>query len=234
MFLVGLTGGIACGKSTVSSMLTDLGCTIIDADIVARQVVEPGKPAWFKIKQYFGDDILKDDETLDREKLGNIIFSDPAKRRKLNRITHPEIYRTIFWQLLGFLFKGHKFVILDLPLLYESGKMVKFMSKVIFVTCEEKTQIERLCLRNHLSRAEALQRVNAQMPRGVKCGRADYVVDNSGTRRETRDQVEEVYRQLASSGSPWKLRMAVVVLFMTSTGFLLFMIRKMSSLLRLF
>ncbi|XP_016327489.1 dephospho-CoA kinase domain-containing protein-like [Sinocyclocheilus anshuiensis] len=120
MFLVGLTGGIASGKSTASSQLKELGCPVIDADVVARKVVEPQSPAYRLIVQHFGQEILLDNGEIDRQKLGQIIFSSPKKRRLLNSITHPEIHKEMFKQILLYFIKGYRYVVLDVPLLFET------------------------------------------------------------------------------------------------------------------
>ncbi|KAK2158969.1 hypothetical protein LSH36_161g12021 [Paralvinella palmiformis] len=214
MFLVGLTGGIATGKSTVATIFRDLRCPLIDADVEAREVVLPGKPAWRKIKQLFGDEFLLPDGTLDREKLGRVIFSDPYKRKLLNSITHPEIQKAIMWKLLTFFVKGCSYVILDLPLLFESGSLVKYMTRVIVVTCDEDLQLQRLTARDRLTNDEALQRIRAQLPLAEKCKQASHVIINNGTQEETRNQVNTIYHSLYHSKSHWKLR---IILFGMTT-----------------
>ncbi|XP_013778450.1 uncharacterized protein LOC106463026 [Limulus polyphemus] len=206
MLLIGLTGGIATGKSTVANKLRDLGIVIIDADVIAREVVEPGKPAWKKIKAEFGEEILLPNGELNRPLLGEVVFSEPDKRRKLNSITHPQIYKEIFWKCLKMLISGHQYVILDLPLLFESGKMVKYVSKVIVVTCDENQQLERLMMRNNFTRNEAENRISAQLSLQEKCQMADFVIDNSGDINQTHKQVHQVVSQLNQSYGHWKLR----------------------------
>ncbi|UYV76574.1 hypothetical protein LAZ67_14001221 [Cordylochernes scorpioides] len=155
MFLVGLTGGIASGKSTVAQMFRDAGVPVVDADQIAREglserfshdrieifvVVEPHKPAWRSIRNHFGDEVLHPDLSLNREKLGEIIFNDSEQRRTLNSLTHPHIYRAIAWKLFDLLIQGHDnhghpYAVLDLPLLYETGTMLRFLHKTVVVTC---------------------------------------------------------------------------------------------------
>ncbi|XP_046841306.1 dephospho-CoA kinase domain-containing protein-like [Xenia sp. Carnegie-2017] len=139
MFLVGLTGGIASGKSYVASMLNEKNCKIIDMDKIAREVVEPGRPAWKRILKNFGKDILMLNGEINRTLLGEIIFADENKRRILNRCTHPAIRKAVFFRLLKLFFQGHRFVILETPLLFESGIIASFMHKIIVVYCDPDT-----------------------------------------------------------------------------------------------
>lgn len=134
MFIVGLTGGIATGKSTVCDVFREHGIPVIDADVAARKVVEPGRKAWHLIKKEFGDAVFHKDGQLNREILGEIIFDSVEKRRKLNEITHPEIYSEMFWAAVKCFFQGHQFIVMDLPLLFESGSMLDYLYKIIVVT----------------------------------------------------------------------------------------------------
>ncbi|EEB12099.1 Dephospho-CoA kinase, putative [Pediculus humanus corporis] len=185
MFFVGLTGGIASGKSTVTKLFIDNNVPVIDADTIARQVVEPGKKAWKKLKKEFGEDIFFKDGTLNRALLGKIIFENVEKRKKLNYITHPEIIKQMIISAVKLGFQGHPFVVLDIPLLFETGELVQLMHKIIVVSCTEKLQIERLCMRNNLTEEEAKLRISSQMSLDEKCQRADYVIDNSSSFEET-------------------------------------------------
>ncbi|KAK7110464.1 dephospho-CoA kinase-like [Littorina saxatilis] len=206
MFLVGLTGGIATGKSTVSKMFRRLGVPVIDADKIARDVVEPGKPAWKKIKETFGDEMLLEDGHLNREEMGRHIFSDENKRKQLNAITHPEIRNAMFWEILFYFLKGYQFVVLDLPLLFESRNMLSFVSYVVVVSCTEGQQLQRLIARNKFSKEEALQRIESQMPLTEKCRMATVIIDNSGTEEMTEKQIMDVYKKLQRSRAHWPLR----------------------------
>ncbi|KAK7788302.1 hypothetical protein R5R35_010796 [Gryllus longicercus] len=206
MFIVGLTGGIATGKSTVSEVFREHGVPVIDADVLARKVVEPGRKAWRKIKIEFGEEVFHKDGTLNRQALGDIIFSDVEKRRKLNEITHPEIHKEMFWAALRCLFQGHQFIVMDLPLLFESGSMLEYLYKIIVVTCEEDLQLQRLMDRNSVSESRAKQRINAQMPLESKCEKAHFVVENSGTVEDTRQQVIKIISILRGYRAHWKLR----------------------------
>ncbi|RMX59722.1 hypothetical protein pdam_00019020 [Pocillopora damicornis] len=196
MFIVGLTGGIATGKSTVSSLLKDLGCPVVDADHIAREVVEPHRPAWKAIVKNFGSDILLSNEEIDREKLGKIIFGDDAKRHVLQNL-----YPNIVLLLKVFLkfFVGEKFVILDLPLMFETGIALYLMKEVVVVYCDKDTQLKRLMERNNFTQNDAEQRINAQISLDEKCRRASYIIDNSSNRENTETQVKRLYEKLNKS-----------------------------------
>ena len=148
--IIGLTGSIASGKSTVSQMLKELGYPIVDADLVARQVVEPGSETLEKIKGAFGEDVILPDGSLDRKKVGDIIFSDPASRKRLNDIIHPAIRQEMLRQRAAYVAEGQKVVIMDIPLLFES-KLQHFVEKILVVSVTEENQLKRLMERNGLS-----------------------------------------------------------------------------------
>uniref|UniRef100_A0A1Q3G362 Dephospho-CoA kinase domain-containing protein n=1 Tax=Culex tarsalis TaxID=7177 RepID=A0A1Q3G362_CULTA len=207
MFLVGLTGGIATGKSTVSKVFKQNGIPVIDTDAIARLVVEPGKPAWHKIKAAFGDGVFHADSgELNREALGKLIFDSLEKRTILNEITHPEIHRVVYKEVIKCFFLGHNFVVLDLPLLFETGIMINYIHKIITVTCEEDIQLTRLMDRNHLSEADAKKRINLQMPLEQKCGQSHFVIENSGTFQDTEEQTLKILGVLQDSNQHWKIR----------------------------
>lgn len=194
--LVGLTGGIGTGKSTVSRMFRDLGCLIIDADLLAREVVEPGEPAYGKLVAEFGKEILDADGHIDRKKLGALVFADPARRSRLEGFTHPEIRQRqagILAELITEGFEG--IVIFDAALLVETGG-ARNMDRLVVVSADEPTQVRRLMLRDEISEAEARERIRSQMPLSLKVKQAHYVVDNSGTREETERRVREIYQAL--------------------------------------
>nr|XP_041577415.1 dephospho-CoA kinase domain-containing protein isoform X2 [Taeniopygia guttata]XP_041577416.1 dephospho-CoA kinase domain-containing protein isoform X2 [Taeniopygia guttata] len=136
MFLVGLSGGIASGKSTVVAVLRELGCAVIDADVIARQVVQPHSKAHQQILQHFGPEILLENGEINREALGSIIFSQPEKRRLLNSITHPEILKEMLKQVLKYFVLGYRYVILDIPLLFETRGLTRFMKYTVLVYCD--------------------------------------------------------------------------------------------------
>lgn len=189
MLTIGLTGGIATGKSTVSALLRQAGFPIVDADIVAREVVEPGTPTLEKIKLAFGPGII-DNSVLDRRKLGQIVFEDGAQLKKLNDIMQPAISSAMadkinFWRL-----QNVPILVLDVPLLFERDyDKNKLVDKIIVVTASEEIQLSRLENRDQLSNMEARNRVKAQLPMSQKIARADYVIDNNGRIEELQEQV---------------------------------------------
>jgi len=234
MFIVGLTGGIASGKSTVSKIMTEMGVDIIDGDLIARQVVKPGTKAWTQIKEKFGDEVIQENGEIDRSKLAQIIFGNEDKRKLLNSITHPEIYKQIYKQLFLFLLVGKQFVVLDFPLLYETGKIVKYLYKVIVVHCSREQQIERLMARNNYSVEESVQRINSQMSLEEKCRMCDLVIDNSKGVVETRKQVERIVNELKSSYAHWKIRIPFYLISLTLFGSIAYLAKKLINLLAIF
>ncbi|MEC2303739.1 MULTISPECIES: dephospho-CoA kinase [Heyndrickxia] len=189
--IIGLTGGIASGKSTVSNMLKTKGFTIVDADIAARKVVEPGEPAYEQIIEAFGEGILLQDLTLDRKKLGALIFADEALRMKLNSIVHPAVRAWMTREKDRAIENGKKTVFLDIPLLFES-RLTYMVERTILVYVDEETQLKRLMARNGLSEKEAQMRIRAQMPLSEKKALADAVLDNNGSLEETKQQLEKI------------------------------------------
>ncbi|MFB6467728.1 dephospho-CoA kinase [Cytobacillus sp. Hz8] len=192
--VVGLTGGIASGKSTVSNMLKKRGYTIIDADLEARLAVEKGEPAYFEIIEYFGEDVLLDDGSIDRAKLGSIIFHDEEKRLKLNSIVHPAVRKRMLKKKEQALACGEKLIVLDIPLLIES-KLTSMVEKIILVYVDEETQLKRLIARNQYTEEEAQARMNSQMPLKEKIPFADKVINNNGLIEETEAQLSQILRE---------------------------------------
>ena len=176
--IIGLTGSIASGKSTVARMLEGYRLPIVDADLVARQVVEPGTETLAKIAQAFGEEVIKEDGTMDREKVGLIIFHDPAKRKMLNDIIHPAIRVEMLRQRDEYLKQGAPHVVMDIPLLFES-KLQHFVDKILVVSVKEDIQLERLMKRNNLSEEEARARIASQLPMSVKEQGAHAVIYNN-------------------------------------------------------
>ncbi|XP_069490340.1 dephospho-CoA kinase domain-containing protein [Ambystoma mexicanum] len=215
MFLVGLSGGIASGKSSVVNVLRELGCAVIDADVIARQVVQPNTSAHRQIVQLFGHEVLLESGEINREKLGSIIFSSPEKRQQLNTITHPEIHKIMLKQILKYFFQGYRFAILDIPLLFETNKLTRFMKHTILVYCDPQSQLARLMKRNNLSHPDAEARIFSQLPLDEKRRLADHVIDNSGDRERTRQQVLELHARLDSSMDYIPIRMVAIA---TLTG----------------
>ena len=195
MKLIGLTGGIAAGKSTVASMLRQLGAKIIDADELAREVVMPGQEAWQEIVAAFGREILREDKSIDREKLRNKVFADPQARKRLESITHPRI-RSLAEQRIGQLAaEGAEIVVYMAPLLFEN-QVHHWLRPVILVACDAPTQKRRLRERDRLSEEEVDQHLKAQMPLDEKRQLADLVIENNGDLEELRRQVQEAWEKL--------------------------------------
>ena len=194
--LVGLTGGIATGKSTVTAMLASPSVRVVDADALAREVVEPGTPALAQIVAEFGREVLQAEGRLDRARLGEIVFPDPVKRKRLEAITHPAI-RARFEKIMADLERAgwDGILIWDAALLVESGGNKK-MDRLVVVTTDAATQLRRLMARDGGSEEAARARTASQMPLAVKARYADYVIDNSGTPAQTEARVREVYRAL--------------------------------------
>jgi len=195
MLVVGLTGGMCCGKSTVSSMFEELDCYIIDADQISRKLVEPDAPAYKRIVKYFGTEILNKDRTLDRKKLGAIIFADPVKRKMLNSFLHPLIIREEERMVKEAAKGPYQITIVSAALMIEAKTYKRFETLVV-VYCNRETQIDRIMKREHVTRKEALQRIGAQLSNQEKKKYADYVINTSGPFTQTRKQVVQVYQKL--------------------------------------
>ncbi len=196
MLNIGLTGSISCGKSTVAQMLQEKGAFLIDFDRLAHEVEEPDQPGWRGVVEAFGPEILRADRTIDRARLGAIVFADRGKLEALNRIVHPAVYQA--WQRRLAEIRANRpdaIVISDFPLFIELGRQ-ETVDLVMLVYVPREEQIRRLRLRNGFNAEEALQRVNAQMSIEDKVDFADIVVNNSGPREETRAFIEKIWPQL--------------------------------------
>lgn len=189
--VIGLTGSIGTGKSTIANKFKKLNIPVIDADIIAREVVEPNKEAYNEIVKAFGREILQVDETIDRKRLGEIVFSDDKKRKQLNDIIHPAIRKEMIKQRDEYVAVNERCVVLDIPLLYES-KLAHFVEKVIVVSTSRENQLKRILQRDHITEEEALQRINAQIDVAQKAKWADAVIDNNGTIAESEQQLMEI------------------------------------------
>ena len=199
MLKVGLTGGIATGKSYVLSVLGELGCEVLDADLTAREVVEPDRPAFHEIVAHFGREILAPDGKLDRVKLGAIVFNDAAQREKLNSIVHPKVYEAqAHWLAKVEGRNSDVIAIIDAALLIETGSYRRF-DKLIVVHCAPQVQMERLMARNHLSREEAMARIASQMPSAEKLKYADYSIDTTLGFEDTQRQVKAIFTRLKTA-----------------------------------
>lgn len=189
--IIGLTGSIASGKSTVVKMMTALGLPIVDADIVARDVVEPGTETLKLIVENFGQDILLEDGSLNRAKLGDIIFHEPVKRKMLNDIMHPAIRKEMLRQRDAYIEAGEKHVVMDIPLLFEN-KLQHFVERIIVVSVSEEVQLRRLMERNNLSKEDALARMHSQLPMSVKEKGAHAVIYNNENLEQTEHQLKKI------------------------------------------
>jgi dephospho-CoA kinase len=189
--IIGLTGGIASGKSTVSQMLLDMKIPVIDADIEARNAVQKGEKAYHQIIDTFGKTVLTEEEDIDRVKLGSIVFHEEQKRMQLNEIVHPAVRERMNDKKEKFKLEGYHVIVLDIPLLFES-KLTFMVDKTILVYVDEKIQLERLMVRNNLSEREAIARIQSQMPLKEKLKLADEVIDNNGNIDHTRKQLVEI------------------------------------------
>lgn len=198
MIVIGLTGGVATGKSTVAKLFKQCGAIVIDADALARDVVQPGKPAWREIVRCFGTDIQHADKTIDRQALGQIVFQNRTKLRQLERIIHPRVAREQ-QRLTRQVAKNDPkaVVVYDVPLLFEAG-IDKRVDKTIVVTADQEAQIARLKKRNGLARAEAIRRIKSQMSLAKKRGLADYVLDGMRAPRSLAKSVRQLYTSFRS------------------------------------
>lgn len=194
--VIGLTGGIASGKSTISNIFKEVGWPVIDADQTARQVVMPGSLGLAQIVSRFGSQVLQPDGTLDRAALGSMVFDDPQNLSDLDQIEHPLIMAAIDKQLAGLKKQGLPVVVLDVPLLFETG-MDQECDLTVLAVVDHKTQLERLMKRDHCSKAAALKRINAQMPLEEKMRRADVTIDNNGSLAQTRLQVAKLVERVS-------------------------------------
>ncbi len=195
MLVVGLTGGMASGKSVVSKTLRELGLPIIDADLIARERVRPNEIGYKEIVDHFGEGILNPDQTIHRRRLAKIIFSDYKERERLNSILHSRIVEEIKKRIGDFKEKEEKIVIVDAALLIEAGQL-PLVDELIVVTVSPKIQVKRLAQRDHLTEQEARERIATQMPLSEKAKLADYIIDNSSSVKKTIKRTKEVYHKL--------------------------------------
>lgn len=203
MLVVGLTGGIASGKSTVSKEFAENGIPIIDADVIARQVVEPGRKAYEQVVAAFGNEVedlvLPKDASLNRPALGKAVFGKPEKLAVLNKIVHGAVKKEMAWQLLKGYIGGHKIIVLDVPLLFESG-INAICGKTVTVYTEKETQLKRLLERNpELSEEDARKRIESQLSNDARNHRADFVLDNNRTVGELKENVKSLISELTPS-----------------------------------
>ncbi len=199
MKIIGLTGGIASGKSTVSETLAQLGAIIIDGDKIGHQAMEPGQPAYEQVVKHFGSGILNEDKTIDRTKLGAIVFFNPEQMKALNRNTWPWIFQSVRDQIeMKRLSHPNAVLVLDIPLLFEGG-WDKLCDVVWVIWVDRETQITRLMARNSLTREEAIKRIDSQMSLDEKAQRADVVIDNTGSIEQTLSLATRYYLDILHS-----------------------------------
>ncbi len=196
--VLGLTGGIAAGKSSVATIFAECGATVVSADQLAREAVAPGTPVWRELVAVFGAAILVASGEIDRERLGQLVFADPQARQRLNAITHPAIARLAETRLAALRKAQVPLVIYEAPLLFEAGAEGR-VDRVLAVIAAPKVQRERLCARDRLDPTAAQKRIAAQWPQAEKVVRADYVIDNSDSLETTRRQVLALHQHLLAS-----------------------------------
>ncbi len=196
MKIIGLTGGIASGKSTVAQVFKGLGAYIIDADKVAHQIVEPGNPAWRDVIKHFGDKILNQDSTINREMLGDMVFGNPELLDDLNKITHPRVMERFKDELQCIKTNNpDAIVIMEVPLLYETH-LERLCDQVVVVWVDREIQIKRLMGRDNISEEAAIKRIDSQMDLDEKAKKADYVIDNRKTKEETIEIATKYYNEI--------------------------------------
>ncbi len=197
--IIGLTGGIASGKSTVSNILREKGFKVIEADKIARKVVEEGKPAYKEITDFFGDSILNIDKSINRQALGDIVFSNKELLKQLNRITHPKIYAEIRRNIKN-LCQKYETIFVDIPLLFEELENINknniYFHQVWLVYVDENIQVDRLMKRNGLGLEKALERIKLQIPLAKKMKMADIVIDNSKNIESLSNQIDDLIEGL--------------------------------------
>ncbi|AOV07245.1 dephospho-CoA kinase [Sporosarcina ureilytica] len=198
--IIGLTGSIASGKSTVSSLLRKKGYPIVDADEIARRVVEPGTSVIKEIGKTFGQEVIQEDGSLNRERLGQLVFGNEKDREKLNAIIHPAIRTEMLRQKDEHISNGANTIIMDIPLLFES-KLQSFVDKILVVTVTPEIQKERLIARNNLTEKEADNRIKSQLSLEIKEAGADAVIDNNGTVEESEKQLEAILKKWCAGHS---------------------------------
>lgn len=197
MKIIGLTGGIASGKSTVSRLLAEHGYAVIDADRIAWQLAEPDNSLWQAYYERYGEKVLNDDRTLNRQAVASVVFQNPAEKQWMDSAAHPMIKAEIQRNLARLIVAGRDVVFLDVPLLYEAGW--EYMADTVWVVyADEANQLRRLCQRNGFSEAEAQRRIGAQLPMSEKKRRADVVIDNNGSLEDLSRQVHKLFEALCA------------------------------------
>ena len=195
MLKIAITGGAGTGKSTVARMFAELGAEVLDADAIAREAVAVGAPAWVELRRLYGEDYFNPDGSLNRSRLAQRVFADPEERRRLDALIHPRVEAELKARVAELARRGVKLVLVEVPLLYETGRETAF-DRVIVAAAPEADQIRRLRRRDQRGEAEIRGILAAQWPLADKVARADYVVDNGGARRATARQVKNIWADL--------------------------------------
>jgi len=195
MITLGITGGIATGKTTVARIFTSWGVKVIDSDRLVHQLVQPKRKTWRRVVDLFGDFIVRKDNSIDRRKLGEIVFNDPSKRKSLENIIHPEVKKLIRRKLVSYEKRGEKIVAVEIPLLFEAN-MEDMVDKIVVVVRKTSLQQQTLRKNKELSEEDVLKRIGAQLPLEEKIARADFVIDNNGSLAETEGQVRELLNKV--------------------------------------
>jgi dephospho-CoA kinase len=201
VLVVGLTGGIATGKSTVAAMFAMRGARIVDADRIAHALQEPGQPCYFQIVEAFGAGILDASGRIARRRLGALVFADPVARRRLESILHPSIRETCQAEIRAAKAAGQTICVVDAALILETGQQGRF-HKIVLVSAPEDVQVDRLVRDRDLTEAEARQRIGSQWTTAAKGALADFVIDNSGDMAATEAQVARIYKVLLGEAPP--------------------------------
>ena len=192
--IIGLTGGIASGKSTVAAMLKNRGITVIDADVEARLAVEPGEEAYDRIVTHFGEEVLYENGSINRARLGEIIFHNEEERMILNEIVHPAVRKRMVEKQEAAQSKGESIIVMDIPLLFEGG-LRSTVDRTLLVYADEEVQLQRLMKRNNYTEEEAMARIQSQMPLIEKKKLADAVIDNNGSIQQTEAQLNSILKE---------------------------------------
>ena len=227
MKIVGLTGGIACGKTTASRIFAEEGAVIVDADAASHKVMSKGTSCSNNIIRDFGNDIVGSDGGIDRDKLGEIVFNDNTKRKRLMGYTNMPIFIEICKQVLTNYLKGTELLILDIPLLFETKVFAYFCESTVVIDVTSEEQLSRLMSRNEYSKEQALSRVNSQMSREARCSLATYVCDNNSDMSTTASNLRKIISTIRNNGkflSP--IRIFAIIVTATCTGSL-FLISKL-------
>lgn len=198
MLIIGLTGNIASGKSSVAKILRELGADIIDADEIARSVVDKGKPAWKKIVDHFGDSVLDKNGSINRKKLGEIVFNDKKKLNELMNFTHPEILSELNQNIEYLKSRGTKCIVIEATIMDDTGAIIKMIDKMIVVRTSRKSQLSRLSKRDNFTFEESMQRIGSQLSNEKRISSADYIINNDSDIVNLKKQVTDIWDELLS------------------------------------